>query len=243
MFHNHRAYAIKVREQAFVPDFFVPAMKQMKRCIIWFSPALLVCIEALEFISKESAGELFERRNLSMSTLTFLDTQIAHCFPRLFAESTPFLKIPSVHATHPAIWHTCSQLLSYLMVKMLRWLVPRLFWKGTAKFGIRADLKCCASRKTGAGSANGNYGEHQAGGCSSIKIRSGRQFIKGQPNNLLDPQTSTQAGHFGQTQGQKPAGLPWLWFSSLADGRGDGCYASWWRLAEYWSRIFFCLED
>jgi len=30
-------------------------------------------------------------------------------------------------------------------------------------------------------------------------------FIQGQPNILLDPQTSAQAGHFGQTQGKKSA--------------------------------------
>jgi len=63
---------------------------------------------------------------------------------------------------------------------------------------------CGASGKNGTGSANGNYAEHKAGRCSSTKIRSGRQFIQGQPNNLLDPQTSAQARRFGQTQGKNP---------------------------------------
>jgi len=66
---------------------------------------------------------------------------------------------------------------------------------------------CGASGKTGTGSENGNNAEHKAGRCSSTKIPSGRQFIQGQPNNLIDPQTSAQARHVGQTQGKKSARL------------------------------------
>jgi len=66
---------------------------------------------------------------------------------------------------------------------------------------------CGASGKTGTGSENGNNAEHKAGRCSSTKIPSGRQFIQGQPNNLIDPQTSAQAGHVRQTQGKKSARL------------------------------------
>ena len=102
--------------------------------------------------------------------------------------------------------------------KKVSWLVPTSLWKGSQKvFGISADLKVLRVKTNWRKLCK----RQPCGAPSSWMFKHKNKLapiIYPKPAKLFARHSNQRSSrHFDQNQGHNPAGLHWLWFSSLAN--------------------------